>query len=88
MNKENIKEGMKVRVSNDLTKTKEMWSLDHDGVMLTMRGKTFKVDSVGFESISIDRFAFCAEDLQPTLLKKFKPHKPVMFDPKNIDVGT
>ena len=90
MNKHNIKKGMRVRVKHNLDATEDEWTLDGDGIMLTMREKAYKVHEIDFHKNGItlydhdndEYWIFCPEDL--TIMELKKPHPPVMFDPTNL----
>ncbi len=81
-----IKVGMIVQISNDLTKTNRMWNVS--GSMRKMKGKRYKVEYIrndnGVDIHAGDRayWTFCPEDLIAP--KITPPQPPVMFDPKNI----
>ena len=83
-----IRNGMEVRISTDLSKTKKTWNLDPDGFMLSMRGRIFKVERITpanavYVMHGTYSWTFCPEDLhKPKITINDQP--PVMFDPKNI----
>lgn len=86
MNINNIKKGMTIRISKDISITQGYWNLDPDGVMLSMRGHTFKVECVT-AGVGIQKegftYTFCPEDMRiPEIVTTVQP--PVMFDPNNI----
>lgn len=88
--------GKKVRITKNLigSKTEEIYSLDSDGNMLNMQGKTFKIhmadnsDKNGFwiidENSGVD-YIFHREDLHPLQTKtpKIKKEKHI-FDTKKL----
>jgi len=91
----NIKIGNKVRVSDNLSKTKAAFGVND--YMLQMRGTIRKVSSIATfnstrgggiaDGISIpdnngSNWTFLEEDL--TLSKETPSIPPVMFDPKNL----
>jgi hypothetical protein len=86
VNINDIKKGMTIRISKDISITERHWSLDPEGIMLSMRGQTFKVENVtGGVGIHKKNFTytFCPEDMRiPEIVIKVQP--PVMFDPNNI----
>lgn len=93
MNISDVKEGMKVRISDDLTKTAGTWTLDGDGIMEAMKGNIYKVSDVRYDRNGVtvfdpeynEHWIFCSEDVFS--LKMTEPKEAVMFDPDNISVG-
>lgn len=88
MNIENAKEGMTVRVSTNLVKTKKRCQLDSEGIMLNMRGKIFNINRVSSGSIYIMHrnyeWTFSASDIHRVKLNTTPKKTSMMFDTKNI----
>ena len=89
MNYENIKIGMKIRVSNDITKTHA--EFDSNPQMRRMRGHIAEIVKLTATRNGVrvrgqnGVWTFLSCDLSPATL--FKKPKPVMFNPENIEKG-
>lgn len=83
-----IKENMRVRVNNNLSRTESKWTFGGSDDMPNMKGKTYMVEHVGSTNRGVrirngsNTWIFCPEDL--SLPKETKPIPPVMFDPDDI----
>jgi len=82
---QDVKKGMKVKISNDLSKTENRWSTSEE--MLNMRGKIYKITNLSGEGVHIaDEYGsgwiFCCEDVEEVPTKP--PPPPVTFDPANL----
>jgi len=84
-----FKNGMRVRISDNINRTKDEHSLDEDGDMLNMRTKVFIIDSTTEYNSYINnpqgggRYVFCNSDLSPVDEEEIKP-KIFEFDTKHL----
>ena len=84
-----FKKNMKVRISDNINRTKDKYSLDKDGVMLNMRTNVFIIDNTTEYNSYISnpqgggRYVFCNSDLSPVDEKEPEP-RIFEFDTKHL----
>lgn len=81
MNIKDIKPGMKVIISDDISIT----HLRHSsgGTMRGMRGNIYEVEYVRTSSVRVNGYTWAPEDLKPVVVKKPKPQM-FHFDVNNL----
>ncbi len=82
-------EGMEVRISNNIETTEKFHHLDDEEIMMSMRGKIFKIQRViGKDSILVNDFYWHPSDLiliveeRKDIIKK----EPVLYNVNNLDL--
>lgn len=86
MNRDNIKIGMYLRVSDDLSLTEQTWTTVE--MMLKMKGGVYKVyDFRGHNGVEMETkegyvYTFCPQDLHPAT-----PKAPPLFIQQTFDVN-
>lgn len=90
-----FREGMMVRIKDDLTETYGRYGESGDGTMDRMRGKVFPVRAAKGQRVMISekpgffKFTFHKSDVEPAHsyeVEDIKISDPVTFDPTNLDI--